>query len=35
MLTKKELEIIEQYVDDEFYDKDKLTPLYNLCKQLH
>lgn len=24
MLTKKELEIIEEYVDEEFYDKEKL-----------
>lgn len=24
MLTKKELGIIEQYVDEEFYDKEKL-----------
>lgn len=30
MLTKKELEIIEQYVDDEFYDKDKLIKYLNI-----
>ena len=30
MLTKKELEIIEQYVDEEFYDKEKLIKYLNI-----
>ena len=30
MLTKKELGIIEQYVDEEFYDKEKLIKYLNI-----